>query len=64
MTATCEFCRWWDASVQHADAPADTTGLCRVKPPAIDHRTRYGRWPFTFAGDWCAAFSADRRDGD
>jgi hypothetical protein len=53
MDERCETCRFWDTSVQHRDAQADTTGICRAGLPVADDRDSKARWPFTEDVDWC-----------
>lgn len=51
----CEDCRFWDNSVQSANAEPDTTGVCRRRAPsAVDDRTGRAQFPFTEDSDWCA----------
>lgn len=58
MDARCEDCRFWDASTQDGNAQPDTTGLCRINPPALAPLTAKGWWPFTSDTDWCGYFRA------
>lgn len=53
MPSTCETCRWWDTSTQHAQSESDTTGLCRARAPKINAMTGMAWWPFTEDTDWC-----------
>jgi len=55
---TCETCRFWDLSVQSANAQPDTTGLCRKKAPDAHPFTGMGNWPFTEDADWCGEHQA------
>lgn len=44
----CSNCMWW---ADHSDR-----GECRGAPPIIFADDRSGRWPTTYAYQWCGSF--------
>lgn len=53
MIFRCESCPYWNNSVQHGNAEADTTGRCQRRAPQADERDHTAVWPFTEWNDGC-----------